>query len=283
MKKLKVLNADMTSPFQNFKYERGKEYVCEDFDSDPNKDCAPGFYATDVEGLIYSFRPGKEVWEVEVGGKSVIYDRFKQRFEKQTIVRKLTEKEIRELARNAKVGYNLEEVIFPINPFLINNQITEKHIELLKVWASVPALDLVWHSIRVSIWHSVRNSDSVLDSVWKSVWESGWNSVIDLVWNSLVASDSISDSIWDLVSNSNSDRDLVYKSLVASGWAYISSLFPNIETWKFISHEPGVNPFQSGNDLWRDGFVPSFDGKTWRLHSGDKGEIVFAISKEKLK
>jgi hypothetical protein len=55
----------------------------------------------------------------------------------------------------------------------------------------------------------------------------------------------------------------------------MSSLFPNIKQWKYIDHEEGINPFQSGIDLWRSGFVTSFDGYTWRLHSGERANIVY--------
>ena len=62
MKKLyKVLNKDMASPFQNFKYEIGKEYICKDFDENINNDCSKGFYATDIEGLPYSFNIFKKI------------------------------------------------------------------------------------------------------------------------------------------------------------------------------------------------------------------------------
>ena len=68
-----------------------------------------------------------------------------------------------------------------------------------------------------------------------------------------------------------------------SVWAYISSLFPDIKEWKHIDHKKGINPFQSCIDLWHRGFVPSFDGEIWRLHSGKKAEIVFEIHKDKLR
>jgi len=65
----------------------------------------------------------------------------------------------------------------------------------------------------------------------------------------------------------------VWDSVLASVWdsvrAYISSLFPHIKQWKGIDHEEGMNPFKSGIDLWKGGYVPSFDGKTWRLHTKD--------------
>jgi hypothetical protein len=72
-------------------------------------------------------------------------------------------------------------------------------------------------------------------------------------------------SVWESVSAN------VWESV----WAYIGSLFPGIKKWKHINHVPGVYPFQPAVDLWRSGLVPSYDGKTWRLHSGEKAEIVW--------
>jgi hypothetical protein len=58
-------------------------------------------------------------------------------------------------------------------------------------------------------------------------------------------------------------------------WAYTSSLFPNIKTWMGIVHDPGINPFQSGINLWKAGLVPSFDGTRWRLYAGPESMIIF--------
>jgi hypothetical protein len=98
-------------------------------------------------------------------------------------------------------------------------------------------------SVRASIWASV--GDSVRASIWASVGDSVWASVGASVW------DSVRDSVR----------------------VYISSFF--------ILDK--VNPFQSCIDLWELGFVPSFDGKTWRVHAGEKAEIVFEISGKELK
>ena len=62
----------------------------------------------------------------------------------------------------------------------------------------------------------------------------------------------------------------------------ISSYFPCIKKWEYIEQEEGFNPFQSAIDLWDRGFIPSFDGTAWRLHSGKKVDIVYEISKEEL-
>ena len=248
MKKLKVLNANLTSPFRNFKYKIGKEYTCKDFDDNPNNDCSNGFYATDVEGLPYSWNINKKCFEVEVSGRQVIISQYKQRFEKQTIIREVEKDELIELARKEekRLGYKLSEVLFPVNPLLFTQrEVTEKEIQILKEWASVleTVRASVLETVRASVWETVKAS--AWETVKALAWETGWASVWETVW--------------------------------ASVWAYASSLFPGIEKWKYIEHEKGVNPFQSGIDLWRSGFVPSFDGEVWRLHSGKKAEIVYEL------
>jgi len=92
-------------------------------------------------------------------------------------------------------------------------------------------------------WDSVR--DSVGASVGDSVWDSVRDSVGDSVWDSV--GDSVRDSVWDSV------------------WAYLSSFF-NIK-YKF-DYSPLL-------ELYARGFVSSFDGKTWRLHTGTKATIVY--------
>ena len=266
MKKLKVLNSDLTSPFMEFKYEIGKEYVCNDFDTNKDNICSNGFYATDIEGLPYSWNIKKRAFEVEVSGKSVIIDQYKQRFEKQTIVREVKKDELIKLAKaqEQRIGYLLSGALFPINPLLLDApKVSDAEIELLKQWASVKASvrASVKASVRASVLDSVRASvrDSVGASVWNSVWSSVWGSIGDSVWG------SIGDSVWAFVGT----------SVGASVGAYISSLFPNIKKWHYVDCEPGLNPFQPGIDLWRNGFVPSFNGKIWRLHSGKDAKTVY--------
>jgi len=168
-------------------------------------------------------------------------------------------------------GWKYNEAIKPINPLRRKVKPTQKDIKLLKVWDSV--WDGVWASVRDSVWASVGDSvgDSVGNSVWASVGDSVWDSVGDSVGN------SVWDSMWDSV------RASVRNSVGDSVRAYIGSLFPNIKSWKYIHHKKGQYPFQSVIDLWERGLTPSFDGKTWRLHSGRKAEIVFQITEKELK
>jgi len=134
-----------------------------------------------------------------------------------------------------------------VNPFelpKVSNP-TDEQIGWLKEWSMVG--DSVRDSVRASVWDSVRASvwDSVRDSVRASVWDS----VGDSVWASVWASDgaSVRDSVRDSV------------------WAYISTFFA-------IKYNHDLS---SAIKLWESGLVPSFDGTTWRLHSGKNAEIVY--------
>jgi hypothetical protein len=259
-KVLQVIDGRLISPYRGFDYGKmedvlGREMVCEEFDTDETMKCARRFYTTDIDGLIYTLNMYKDcrVFEVEMGGRSVIHNTYKQGFEKQTIIRMLPKSEVRELIREQsdKMDWDYYRACYPINPLELDIPFNkDKALKLLKEWASVGA------SVGESVWASVR--DSMGASVWYSVRDSVWTSVRT----------SVQDSVRDFVGDS------VY--------AYISSLFPNIKKWKYIEHKEGVNPFQSGIDLWHMGLIPSFDGKVWRLHKGKNAEVVLEISEEEL-
>jgi len=96
-------------------------------------------------------------------------------------------------------------------------------------------------------WDSVR--DGVRDSVGPSVRGSVGDSVCP----------SVGPSVWD--------------SVCASVWgsvrAYIGYIFaPVVPTWQQY-------PYQSCVELWKRGLVPSYDGTTWRLHSGAAAQVVY--------
>jgi len=126
-----------------------------------------------------------------------------------------------------------------VNPFEMPKveKPTDEQIGWLKEWASVGAsvTNLVWTSVGDAV------RDAVGDAVGDSVWYAVGDAVRDAVWY----------SVWDAV------RDAV--------WGYNSSFF-NIE-YKY--------DFLSAVKLWEAGLVPSFDGTTWRLHSGKDADVVF--------
>ncbi len=85
-----------------------------------------------------------------------------------------------------------------------------------------------------------------------------WASVRASVWASV--GDSVGESFWASV------RDSV--------GAYIGGLFPGIAEWRYVK-SLGPDPWRPLLTLWYGGYVPSFDGKVWRLHAGPKAEIVY--------
>ena len=261
----KVFGKGRKSPFQGMIFALNKDYHCEDFNEDKTVDCAAGFYAVDIEGLPCAWNVSRQIYAVEVWGKSVKFNQYKWRHENIRILRKCTKKEIfgKAKAIEGKLGYLLSEVLWPVNPLMVKPKKID-YKERLQTWASVWAS--VGDSVGDSVWASVR------DSVWDSVWASVWDSVGDSVGASV--RDSVWDSVWDSVGDS------VWASVWDSVWAYSSSLFPNIKKWKYIDHPEGENPFQPCIDLWRAGYVPSFDGRMWRLHVGTDAKIVYELEAE---
>ncbi len=88
---------------------------------------------------------------------------------------------------------------------------------------------------------------------WESVWASVQASVRASVWA------SVGESVWASVQ----------ASVRESVWAYAGSLF-TLPAWKYTS---SPNPWAPLRELWINGLVPSFDGKTWRLHEGPDAKV----------
>lgn len=235
----KVVEKDMDAPFRDtFTYRVGKEYRCRSINTDVTIACAKGFYATDIDGLPYAYNIHRRVFECEVWGRRVEFDEFKRRYEYIRLVKEMSTQELIELAKpwDKRLEYRLSEVLNPINPASITPpDITEAHIELVRQWKTV--------------------MDSMKTSVWKSVWDSVRAS----------ARDSVAHSVFDSVSNPMS----------SSMWAYVGSLFTSIPKWKYIDHVPGAYPFQPAIDLWKQGLVPSYDDKMWRLYSSKRMDVLW--------
>lgn len=163
-------------------------------------------------------------------------------------------------------------IIKPIvNPFELPKvcKVTDEHKQLLKEWASAKA------SVKASVKDSVGASvwSSVGASVWSSIWSSVWSSFGDSVEASVRASAKASVGASVLNSVLNSVGALVMASVLNSVGAYVSSFFD-------IKYD---HDFFSCVKLWEMGLVPSFDGTTWRLHSGNKADIVFEITDKELR
>jgi len=179
-----------------------------------------------------------------IKGRPAVKSKEKCGFHKAIILEEITD-------LDGLFGWRYSEVGNPIHPFKIERgPITPEELALLDKWASVWAR--VWARVGASVWDSV--GASVGDRVWTSVGASVGDRVRARVW----------DSVWDSVGARVGAS--VWDSVGDSVWAYFGSLFP---IWD------GAYRFQPAVDLWRAGLTPSFDGKTWRLHAGPNGQIVY--------
>ena len=188
-------------------------------------------------------------WPCSVQPEHIIQETEKLRVSECLPTRALTAEE-----QDALAGFRLWEANHPVHPFRVEGEgLPEPELRrLLADWGAV--WDAVWGSVWDSVWASVGGAvwDSVGDSVRGAVWDAVGDSVRDAV------GDSVGDSVWDSV------------------WAYTGSLFPGITTWRGTDLE---HPWDSLRALWLAGYVPSFDGKVWRLHRGPNAEVVLTVPK----
>jgi len=182
---------------------------------------------------------------------------------KKFVVDQINIKDDQAIVKRKLDNMDWKTIIEPLNTLPIINpltdckiyKVTKKDISNLKKWNSI------WNSVGGFVWNSVVGSiwDSVGESVWDSVRDSVWEPVGEPVW------DSVGNSVWDSVKDSVGE--LVWESVWDSVGAYMSEFFD-------IEYKFSLKPLLQ---LWHRGFVPSFDGKTWRLHQGKDAEIVFEI------
>jgi len=158
----------------------------------------------------------------------------------------------------------------PVNPFAVDPpKITDSHIALLKEWDLVRA-----EAGSVVAAGAIGVSSSVMASVSTAVNSFVVDSLRGSSLRAFLLMESVERSLRAFPPMESVEGSL-RASVVASAWAYMGSLFPNIKKWKYISHKKGVYPYQSCVDLWNMGLVPSFDGKTWRLHGGKDSGILY--------
>lgn len=269
----------LISTYTGFPCEIGKTYVSNNFNSNPEyedyygENFSEGFYADDVQGILAEMHIDGSVFEVEVGGRDVCcLNPFKHRWETMSIVRKMSEQELRDLLKieEPNVGYKLEESCFPIHPFLDvkrkEAKPTKEEISLLNEW-----IDFLF-SIRDYRHECVQSSirETAIDFF------DGyyiWRNVNDNVW--MFVGHSVHKTAGELFGSCSYDHMNI---LIR---AYIATLFPNITKWKYkevggsYSIKNINRAFYCVGELWRSGLVPSWDGEGWVLLAGKNGKIVY--------
>ena len=234
----KAVRLDRTSHYDETTKWRVGRIIRPDSVDDNNKPCGHGIHCSPTLLGAVGYQRGLSLY-CEVEPRGVLgQDHDKLRCREVKVLRWLGAEE-----QDLLAGFKLWEANNPVNPLLIpGSEIPEPELmKLVRAWDSVGASvgASVWDSVRASVGASVR--DSVRDSVGASV----------------------GDSVWDSVGASVGD----------SVRAYTGGLFPQILTWKY-AESLGPDPWRPLLKLWYSGYLPSFDGTTWRLHRGTKAEVV---------
>jgi len=258
---------DFYSGTINYAENIGKIIRVKDYDGPEFGACGRGIHASrNPNDCFIGARIPCRAFKIQ-GIQRIEGDKKKTRYQAVKVLEEITD-------LDKLFGWKYSEVVNPIHPFKIKPpKIAYEHIKLLEKWASVR--DLVWGAVSSSAWASVW--DSIAENLtWEgSVWHSVGNLVWDTVRNSVGASVTYLVMTEVMASGRNLVKDVVWDSIRASILAYVGSMFPNIKKWKYIDHKPGEYPFQSAVDLWKQGLVPSFNSKTWRLHGGEKAKILW--------
>jgi len=249
---------DFRSGTINYAENIGKIIRVTDYDSPEFGVCGKGIHAShNPNDCFIGAKIPCRAFKVQ-GIQRIAGNKKKTRYQAVKVLEEITD-------LDKLFGWKYTEVINPIRPFTIKPpKITDEHIDLLKQW------DLVRDSVVASA------RDLVWDSIGNAAVCTFWPSVADAVKDLIV--DTVRDLIWRSAKPSSvgrMERNLVRDTVRDSIWAYVGSMFPNIKKWEYIDHKPGEYPFQPVVDLWKQGLIPSFDGKTWRLHGGKKAKVLW--------
>jgi hypothetical protein len=263
---LKVLTKDMMSPTSPvpLKWELGEWHKVKNFNANPNVDCGfPRLYATEIEGLPYTFRveEGHRVFEVRAGGENVNINPCKRGWSVMMPVREVFKDELiaLALAKEPELGYKLSKCIFPVNPReLPVISLTDRHIELLRLWSAAEsaarsaAESAVWSAAVEAVWSAARSAAvDAAESAARSAAESAvWSAAVDAAW------DAVWSAVWSAV------------------WAYTLSLFPDIIT-KLNLPDATLKAIDAIAELWESGVIPLYYNNQWHLTTGADSHVIW--------
>ena len=225
--------------------------------------CGPGIHSSPALLQAVSFQDGPSIYLAVEPIDIIQTRRDKTRSKAVRIDHWLTPKETDELA-----GFKLWEANHPVNPLELQPKpfSDDELTELVRQWASAGAN--VWAAVQNSVGTSVRDSfgaavqNSVRIAVRASFGAAAGASV------RAAAGASFGASAWASAWTS------VWDSAGAAIWAYTGGLFPGITSWKGVERL-GPDPWRPLLTLWYGGYLPTFDSKIWRLHTGPAATVVW--------
>jgi hypothetical protein len=296
---LKVLTKDMMSPTSPvpLKWELGEWHKVKNFNANPNVDCGfPRLYATEIEGLPYTFRveEGHRVFEVRAGGENVNINPCKRGWSVMMPVREVFKDELiaLALAKEPELGYKLSKCIFPVNPReLPVISLTDRHIELLRLWSAAEsaARSAAESAARSAAESAARSAaeyaaeyaawDAAEYAVWSAARDAAESAArsaaVDAVWSA--ARDAAESAARDAARDAaeSAARSAAVDAVWSAARAYTLSLFPNIITTLKLP-DATLKAIDAIAELWESGVVPLYYNQKWHLHTGADSHVIWA-------
>lgn len=164
-------------------------------------------------------------------------------------------------------GWKVKEAFNPFNPLLVEDRCLPED-ELRRLVAEwVKAQNSISYLRGSAAWSSVSATivdcfgESILEEVRSSVWWKVWHGVEVKVINKTPCGSSSSTAAM---------------SFGAAFNVYVASLFPGLQ-WAG-TEAIGPDPWRPMLTLLDAGYIPVFDGATWRLHKGRKADVVMELT-----
>ena len=265
----KAVRVDMTSHYDGkTRWEVGVPVRVENPDPPMEDGCGRGIHVSRTLLGAVKFQVGPSAYlSVEVQPEHIIQETTKVRVSECLPLKVLTEEE-----QDAISEMRLWEANHPVNPLI--SRVTNP---------GLPREDLLWlladwATVRESIRNSIENSAAA--SIWGTVWDAVQRSMprdLHSTWKSVAA--ITTQKVW-LPMPQSMRAPLYYGHLLNVINAYTASLFPNVHSWYGTNRS---SPWASLRTLWLSGYLPSFDGHTWRLHRGLNARTVLKITDAELK
>ncbi|MDD3794576.1 MAG: hypothetical protein PHE06_01160 [Lachnospiraceae bacterium] len=125
----------------------------------------------------------------------------------------------------------------------------------------------------VSAYPRTATLDTVVSAVGTSLGHDAWNYVSDTVWDEVMEAAPVNEIVEEMTGKKAAGEK--QESMLG---ALVGSAFTGIAEWKYYVGSKEGYPYQAAIDLLTDGYLVSFGGGTWRLHSvSDGGAVVYEL------
>lgn len=124
----------------------------------------------------------------------------------------------------------------------------------------------------VSAYPRTATLDTIVNAVGSSLGHDAWNYVNDTLWDDLMEQANVNGVVQEVTGMRAAGEK--QESMLGG---LVGSVFPGIEKWNYYVGTKEGYPYQADIDLLANGYIVSFGGGVWRLHSAVDGTIVYEL------